>query len=84
MAALRCEEHRPKSRDSEGLLKYRFAADPLGKPGRPILCAIKGCGKLAKLWLDVNEANHYEAGQRTFQMFNSVIQVADGGSIRKE
>lgn len=67
MAIVRCrEKHSPPKGKTH---VYRLGVAPEGD-GEGVLCGLKWCPNKGVVWLDVDEAAQFEAGQRYFHLHN--------------
>ncbi len=64
MAIVRCANHEPIGRTKT----YAGAVEPVGYPETAVVCGLKQCDKPGLVWLDQDEIDAYERGERVFFM----------------
>jgi len=71
MAIMRCKIHAPKGRTRS----YVAAVEPVGYPTTALVCGAKSCNAAAFIWLEPEEKNAYDRGERVFQSFTDTMKV---------
>jgi len=72
MALVRCEKcGRPQGTKR----KYVQPVLPVGYPNTAAVCGRPGCDKPGLVWLDQNEWQAYQKGQRVFEIPNRAMKV---------
>lgn len=72
MALGRCKEcGKPKGRTSA----YVLSREPIAYPNTAAVCGSKGCENPAIIWLNVQEADAYDRGERVFPLPTAALKV---------
>lgn len=77
MALCRCKQHKPKN--SKRI--YTHFVEPIGFPDTSSICGRKNCENSGYVWLDKNEFNEFQQGERIFKYPSAASKVKVGGQI---
>lgn len=81
MAICRCKErHSPPKTKAP---KYTHYVTPIGYPATSTICGRSNCIEPALIWLDRDELNGYNSGQRVFSVDSKKVKVKadDNGAV---
>ena len=71
MALMRCKIHTPKGRTRT----YVGAVESFAYPETALICGSSACKEPALIWLDQNERDSYDAGERIFSLPTAAAKV---------
>jgi hypothetical protein len=71
MAIMRCRIHAPKGRNRS----YVAAVEPVGYPTTALVCGAKSRNAAAFAFLEPEEKNAYDRGERVVQSFTDTMKV---------
>ena len=72
MALVRCESHgRPEGRTQT----YVKAVRPVGYPDTAAICGAKDCNRSGLVWLNEDEKNAYDRGERVFSVPTAAVKI---------
>lgn len=71
MCIMRCRDHPPLRAQRA----YVNTVEPVGYPETALICGSVKCQKPTLIWLEVDEAHRYQAGERIFRSFTATMTV---------
>jgi len=78
MALCRCKEHKPERTK----IAYTHFVDPIGFPNTSSICGRINCQTSGYIWLDKNEFNEFQNGERVFKYPSAASKVKVAENIK--
>jgi len=76
MALVRCKSSGVKPLGRGGYKRsYVRSVQPLGYPNSGLVCGTPSCSSPGLIWLEQNELDAYNSGQRIFEMATNTAKV---------
>lgn len=74
MALVRCDKkHSPPKRKKKH--RYVQAVQPIGYPNTAAICGREGCREPGLVWLNVQESEEYQRGERIFDFQHAGAKI---------